>query len=308
MKRMPRLVTSILAFVAPTLLLACGSSSPTDANAGNVDSEWAQTTYRPSPKKGVGSVDWSYASGSKALADARVAWMYNWHAWPWKEADAVSSGVEFVPMVRYASSVNEKELSVARYYGKTLLGFNEPDHKDQADMTVQQALDLWPQLMQTGLRLGSPVSAGNPSEPGSWLEQFMAGAKERGYRVDFICVHWYGANFDSTQAVTELEHFLTTAHDKYNLPIWLTEFSLIRWIPKNTFPFFEGLYPSQEEQAAFVPAAVSKLETLPYVERYAWFGLSPWPERIRGESTNLYDWNGTATPVGVAFRQAGLQQ
>ncbi len=31
-----------------------------------------------------------------------------------------------------------------------LLGFNEPDRNDQAAMSVGQALDLWPQLVNTG--------------------------------------------------------------------------------------------------------------------------------------------------------------
>jgi len=68
------------------------------------------------------------------------------------------------------------------------LGFNEPDHPDQANMTVQQALDLWPHLTATGMRVGSPATAADPSSSGSWLEQFMDGAKARGYRVDFVCV------------------------------------------------------------------------------------------------------------------------
>ena len=55
-------------------------------------------------------------------------------------------------------------------------------------MTVQQALDLWPHLTATGMRVGSPATAADPSSSGSWLEQFMDGAKARGYRVDFVCV------------------------------------------------------------------------------------------------------------------------
>ena len=96
-------------------------------------------------------------------------------------------------------------------------------------MTVQQALDLWPHLMATGMRVGSPATAADPSLRGSWLEEFMDGAKALGYRVDFVCVHWYGEEFDIDGAVNRLKNFLQAVHHKFQLPIWLTEYSLIRW-------------------------------------------------------------------------------
>ena len=40
-----------------------------------------------------------------------------------------------------------------------LLGFNEPDLAEQANMTVEKALELWPRLEATGMRLGSPAVA-----------------------------------------------------------------------------------------------------------------------------------------------------
>ena len=41
--------------------------------------------------------------------------------------------------------------------GGPLLTFNEPDHFQQANMTVNQALGYWPELMASGMRLGSPA-------------------------------------------------------------------------------------------------------------------------------------------------------
>ena len=35
---------------------------------------------------------------------------------------------------------------------KTILCLNEPERADQGNTTVEEALDLWPQLMATGLR------------------------------------------------------------------------------------------------------------------------------------------------------------
>ena len=61
-------------------------------------------------------------------------------------------------------------------------------------MTVEKGLADWPQLVRAcvagSCRLGSPGS----TEGGtfSWTVPFMQGAKERGLRVDFIALHWYG--------------------------------------------------------------------------------------------------------------------
>lgn len=35
---------------------------------------------------------------------------------------------------------------------------------------------------------------------GGWLDRFLQGAAARGLRIDFVPVHWYGADFDATTA------------------------------------------------------------------------------------------------------------
>jgi Glycosyl hydrolase catalytic core len=160
---------------------------------------------------------------------------------------------------------------------------------------VEARLDLWPHLMATGMRVGSPATAADPSLPGSWLEEFMDGAKARGYRVDFVCVHWYGEEFDINNAVNRLKNFLQAVHHKFQLPIWLTEYSLIRWTKPPS-------YPSWEQQAKFASKTIEMLETLPFVERYAWFSLPPWNKDGR-DRTSLYYEDGGLTPAGVAYRK-----
>jgi hypothetical protein len=51
--------------------------------------------------------------------------------------------------------------------------------------------------------LGGPAVATGAATRGAWLEdRFMAGASEKGYRVDFIItLHWYGGDFRTPQAV-----------------------------------------------------------------------------------------------------------
>jgi hypothetical protein len=201
-----------------------------------------------SSKKGVGT--WYFPNVNTALAEANVSWYYTWQ--PKATQSRPPRAVEFVPMIWSETFVKPKELQLAKESGSILLGFNEPDRADQANITVEDALNLWPQLMATGVRLGSPAPAENPSLPGSWLDRFINGARARGYRADLLAVHWYGEEFDPDEAVEALKNFLEAVYQKFQLTIWLTEHSLIRW----TDP---PVYPSWEQQAAFAAKSAEML-------------------------------------------------
>ena len=216
-----------------------------------------------SQRKGVST--WNVAGVSQALAESGASWYYDWGATP--NGIATPAGVSFVPMIWGASDVTAATLDEVKGEGNVLLGFNEPDLSSQANMSVTQALDLWPQLMATGMTLGSPAVADDAATPGGWLDQFMTGAKARGYRVNFITVHWYGGDFSTGPAVQQLESYLQAIYDQYHLPIWVTEFALADY--GGSTPTF----PTEAQQAAFMTAAASMLDGLPYVQRYAWFAL-----------------------------------
>ncbi|MFD7655695.1 glycoside hydrolase family protein [Actinosynnema sp. NPDC059797] len=236
-------------------------------------------------KKGV-SVN-NHPGVSAALADVRAGWYYTWASDT--QGIATPAGVEFVPMIWGAGAVNDDQLNRARSAGTTLLGFNEPDMAGQANMSVEQALSLWPRLQATGMRLGAPAVAFGGDRPGGWLDRFMTGAAARGYRVDFIPLHWYGSDF-STAATGHLQGYLQAVYDRYRKPIWLTEYGLIDF----TGP--RPGYPSQAQQADFARRSAAKLNGLPYVERFAWFSLS-----TRTSPTGLYDGT-TPNTTGVAYR------
>ena len=161
-------------------------------------------------------------------------------------------------------------------------------------MTVAQALNLWPQLEATGMTLGSPAVASGAATPGGWLDQFMTGAKARGYRVNFITVHWYGGDFSTGPAVQQFESYLQAIYDRYHLPIWITEFALTNYGATVTFP-------TEAQQAAFLTAATTMLDGLPYVQRYAWFAL---PTSAGSGTTGLFSSVPAATEVGRAFEEA----
>lgn len=265
-------------------------------------------TIFPSSKKGIGFT----GNEALSLSDLNVSWCYNWIS----NYNTKPPNVEFVPM--FWINPQNPQISalnvelVKNSTARTLLGFNEPD---AAGITVEQALDLWPKLMATGKELGSPAPTTDNVWNGSWLDKFMQGAKARGYRVDFIAIHWYGG-ITRPDPVGRLKKHLEAVHDKYNLPIWLTEFGGIYppWIPD------EGI-PTVEQNETFIKEACEMLEELPFVERYAWWGLSAgdnesYTDPITGQkgapTDRLVKFTNTAytkwflTPVGKAFSEVAL--
>ncbi|MFE4583556.1 glycoside hydrolase family protein [Streptomyces chartreusis] len=240
-------------------------------------------------KKGVSA--WKFDGVTRALSNSRVGWFYTWSSG--RSGIKAPAGVEFVPMMHDAGSVTAAELHRAKKQGRILLGFNEPDRSDQAHMTVTEALALWPRLQSTGMRLGAPAVATGGDVAGGWLDRFMKGAADRDYKVDFIPLHWYGADFDATRATAQLRSYLQAVHRRHKKPIWLTEYALI--------DFTNGTprYPTKAQQAAFVKNSTAMLQKLPYVKRYAWFTLST----DRGNGSGLYH-GASANRVGAAYRAA----
>ncbi|GAB3868477.1 sigma-70 family RNA polymerase sigma factor [Dactylosporangium cerinum] len=241
-----------------------------------------------SPKKGVstnGKVNFNQA----AVKDMKAGWYYNWSPSP---SFGATSGVEFVPMVWGTANV-DADVAKAKQNGSVLLGFNEPDLKEQSNMSPEQVLDLWPKLQASGLRLGSPSVAYGGDTAGGWLDRFMTGARQRGYKVDFITLHWYGGDF-GPDAPNQLKRYLQNVYNKYKLPIWLTEYALMR--------FENGtVYPTMDQQVSFVKSSTAMLEGLSFVERYAWFILYS----SKAGDTGLYSNGTTPTGVGAAYRAAG---
>ncbi|WP_188282275.1 glycoside hydrolase family protein, partial [Streptomyces sp. CBMA29] len=240
-----------------------------------------------SARKGVGV--WSFPGVNTALDRSGAGWYYTWST-----THGGISGPGFVPMIWGGDSASATALAQAKAAGPYLLGFNEPDMGGQANMTVDQALSLWPKLMGSGKVLGSPAVAYGGDTAGGWLDRFMSGAQQRGYRVDFIALHWYGGDFTTPNAVSQLKSYLTAVHNRYGKPIWLTEFALI--------DFANGVrFPTDSQQAAFVTAAAKMLDGLPWLQRYAWFGL---PADDNKPSSGLFHSGPVETAAGRAFEAA----
>lgn len=252
----------------------------------------ATTSFAAEPvKKLVGKKGIGYGAKTEKdwnkLKAAKVKWLYNWNS---TVAATKPTDIEYIPMVWSASNAEKlrTRLKAIKDQGHTeVLGFNEPDVKNQANMTVDQALKLWPVMMESGLRLGSP-GAMHPDR--EWMKEFMAKVQEKKYRVDFVCVHWYwhpnpGDFLGKLKAV----------HKLYNLPIWITEFAVADWDASTVNP---NRFTS-EQIAKFVEKVLPELEKLSWVERYAWFSSGP-DSHALGPSA-LFDKDGKLTKVGEAY-------
>ncbi len=201
------------------------------------------------PYKGVAN------SPAAELASLGATWCYNWTASP----SATDCGDPlFVPMVWGPGDVAATIRAIGAAGYTTVLGFNEPNKADQANMTVAEAIELWPDLTSDpSIRVGSPAVS---DDGRAWLEEFMAEAQIRGLRVDFVAMHWYGWNAGSCVA-SQLEGAVNWA-SQWGLPVWITEFGCMG--SSNT---------DEQTLLDFFDGAIAMLEGHPLVERYAWY---PW--------------------------------
>lgn len=214
------------------------------------------------PKKGYacGTVAGTHAPA--ILTALRANWYYNWGFAP---TPNVSNSITFIPMAFSKTVVaNPADLAIIKANSvQTVLGFNEPDIPQQANMTVPKALASWKTLSALGLTMGSPATAGNPTAASGWLSSFIA---SKPGHISFICVHWYGP---PTPAA--LLNIVDTLWKKYQKPVWITEFAVANWTKSNFY--------SSNQVMTFMSAILPALNSRSYVARYAWkdrVASDPW--------------------------------
>ena len=132
---------------------AGGSSMMGGAGAGAAGAPLAGTQA----VKGLGfNLSGSSCDDLKTLG---LSWFYAWSA----TNPCPTATMEFVPQVwgswKKLSWVPTPAKAVAKG-AKALLGFNEPDGAAQANLTVDEAVALWPDTDQPGVLIGSPAVAG----------------------------------------------------------------------------------------------------------------------------------------------------
>ena len=254
-----------------------GSSGGTGSNSSGGDngSSGGTSGVVPPPAEGPRAgckrgVAYGYHSEADMQALSKgVSWWYNWAFVPDDGVRSVfgSIGLEYIPMV-WGGNVDTKQVEQQLLPGATtLLGFNEPNFHEQANMPATEAAARWPQVQAVadakGLRLVSPAvnfcgGGCHDTDPFAYLDDFFASCD--GCRVDAIGVHLYvgckGENGNHAQWM--INHLKTFEARFPDHPIWLTEFAC-------------DDAKSTDDQRAFLIDAVAFLESDPRIERYAWF-------------------------------------
>jgi len=212
----------------------------------------------------------------------KLGWYYDWNI-----SQNSTPDLEYVPIKQKRHWPGLDQDWKAR--GSThLLGFNEPDRPDQAKMTVDEAISAWPELLGTGLRLGSPaVSDGGLG----WLYDFMKKADEKKLRVDFVAVHYYravGDPGDGKAAASQFYNFIKEIHERTGRPVWITEWN-------NGANWTSGRDPDAKEQAKAVEEMIKMLDKTPFVERYALYNWVEEGREIKRKDNSL-------TPAGEIYR------
>ena len=168
-----------------------------------------------------------------------------------------------------------------------LSGFNEPDNPVEDAYTslgngsVDTAIAVWPELLASGLRVGSPaVTDGGLS----WLYDFMTKADAAKLRVDYVTIHFYRCGYTAQQ----LYDWLYDIHLRTGRPIWITEFN-------NGADWTSCADPSYAQNATRIAEFIDMMDKAPWIERYAVYS------RVEYMRQMTYD-SGGLTPAGVAYR------
>lgn len=227
-----------------------------------------QRQPQPPQKKGVGLP--KEHQDCIQVNDLGAYWFYDWSPTPldcpWGES---------VPMV-WGKSIPSFISGSSPY----LLGFNEPDHADQSNLTPQEAAQLWQYIESyyPNKKLISPAPSHlNPE----WLREWYALAQPK---LAGLALHCYLPTAQECIALTE--KYIEWAKE-WNVPeVWVTEFAFEDWAEAQVF--------------------IDWMKREPMVKRYAWFagrvdGDESWAQGM-GWKAPLFDRDNTLTLFGQNYR------
>lgn len=213
-----------------------------------------------------------------------AAWYYNWN----NDSNSALNW-EYVPIrqQRHWPAYPTSKTNITH-----LSGYNEPDNSVEDSYTSlgggsrDAAIAAWPELLATGLRVGSPAC----TDGGKWwLFDFMDKANAAGVRVDYITIHFYRCG----QSAASFKSFLQEIWDRYQKPIWVTEFN-------NGANWTTCGDPTPEQNASAIGSFIDMLDSTPWIERYAVYSNVEWQRNMTWEAK----WDGSAglTPAGAVYR------
>jgi|GEM_PF-2752069 len=245
-------------------------------------------------------VPWNWVTkkgASSFVKGLHNSWTYNW-----------GNGAESLPNTEYAPmSWGGGGATTSSVYGYRemqnithVMGFNESDNcSDQSGQygglcQIDIAVPTYGNLPRSGLRLVSPSCRENA--PFGWLSDFTDLAKQSDVRYDVVGIHWYDWGGKPTQTPYEdpqkvferFKNYLQKVYDRYQMPIWITEFNA-------------NANRDSTVQIGFIKLAIPYLESLDYIERYDYFEPNPNIATTSVNQTTYYDAAGNLTAFGKIY-------
>jgi hypothetical protein len=227
---------------------------------------YAQTQ---SYKRGYGVDQAKISNQGISYLSKGAGWYYDWSTSTY--LDFESAETDFVPMTWNGGyNTNDLRSFLQKHPSvKYILAFNEPNFKDQANMTPSQAAKAWPALQaiadEFNLKLVSPApnwcgwcveeNGTTYNSPYDWLRDFFKECPK--CRVDYIGIHFYMGDMNAVKGSIE------QLYNQFGKPIWLTEFNM----DKNGM----GDNGTVDEQRNFMVNMINWMEQDDRVYRYAWF-------------------------------------
>ena len=188
-------------------------------------------------------------------------------AYNWAQTESKDVGAPFIPMMHKVSdSTAEAWLAnvdkAVKAGSKAVMGFNEPDHAEQANLTPEAACTAWKEYMNPIASshpdvtiLGPSVTNGGAPMGLDWLSRFHEGCPDA--IVHATNIHFYDIYEEAT--IDRFKAQVEKAATNYGKPVWITEF---------------GLNPgsaSEEQAASFLKEAMAYCDSSDKVQGYSWF-------------------------------------
>ena len=254
----------------------------------------ANTLRTPGIKKGK-KVYGTYIQNMPKVKKLNVGWNYSWSM---KLQPTQPEKTSFAPMVysvygqpdiqTVTNNLFKQVVPVSeRQEHVVVFGYNEPDKKNQANMSVERALKYWESLERLNVPLCSP-SCVHPDN--KWMKDFMKGVEKKKLRVNYIGVHDYGDG-----SPEQFKAKLKRIHKLYGRPIIVTEFAVADWNAKTV----EANKHSPKKVLKFMKEVLPWMDKQDWIAGYAWFSFDQ--NKNVGHSSALFDGKGNLTTLGEFY-------
>jgi hypothetical protein len=241
---------------------------------------------------------WIASSWPLFNAATTTSWAYTWGRQTAETFPFIGQNQTFHPMQWSGNMNHGLSIGPIEYLRRELnsspkpvhvMGFNEPDKTEQGNVTVDNAIALWPRLEALGMPLVGPAPA---NMFGGWFQDFKTKADARGLRYDYTPVHWY-----SSPNLTNVINHLQNVYNTYGRPVWLTEFGPISWSGSGNW--------TMADNYNFLAEFIWHAESLPWLKKYSLFQFevgrqsgTDGPNAPRGNSRNA---DGSLTAFGELY-------